>query len=124
VPLHPRRLRTRGFNQAELLAAEVARRRHLALAAVALVRLRATAAQAGLGVSARRGNLRDAFRVDDTLPLAGRDVVLVDDVLTTGATADACARVLRTAGARRVDVFTLGRAPTPATALDAPPHRR
>jgi ComF family protein len=145
VPLHPRRLRGRGFNQAELLAAELARRRGLALAPAALVRPRATVAQPGLGAAARRRNLCDAFRVAAPSALvAGRDVVLVDDVLTTGATADACARVLRDAGARRVDVFTLGRAPVPgavdapgmerrdaaavgaagARALDGPPHRR
>jgi ComF family protein len=150
VPLHPRRLRRRGFNQAELLAAEVARRRGLQIAPTVLVRPRPTAAQPGLGAAARRRNLRDAFRIaGPSTSIAHRDLVLVDDVLTSGATADACARVLREAGARRVDVFTLGRAPAPGTfeepetdlpdggqptvadacdggasALDGPPHRR
>jgi len=122
VPLHARRLRARGFNQAELLAVEVARRRGLAVAPTALARPRATTAQPGLGAAARRQNLHDAFRVVRPDAFEGRDVVLVDDVLTTGATADACARVLRAAGAVRVAVFTLGRAPSPA--LDGPPHRR
>ena len=111
VPLHLFRLRERGFNQAVLLARVLARRRGLALAPRLLVRTRPTAVQAGLAAAERRRNLRDAFALRRPVSLAGRAIVLVDDVLTTGATADACATVLRAAGARRVDVYTLGRAP-------------
>jgi ComF family protein len=109
VPLHPARLRSRGFNQAFLLARALARRRSLALAPRVLVRVRPTEEHAGLGAEARRRNVRDAFRTRPVPRLAGRSVVLVDDVLTTGATADACARALLAAGAGRVDVYTVGR---------------
>ena len=123
VPLHVRRLRVRGFNQAELLATVVGRRCGVVVATDVLVRRKATVAQPGLGAAARRANLRDAMCVVDPARVAGRHVVLVDDVLTTGAMADACARVLRAAGARRVDVFTLGRAPAPS-ALEPQGSRR
>jgi ComF family protein len=111
VPLHPSRLRARGFNQAVLLARVLARSRGLALHVDALVRTRATAGQPGLAAGARRENLSGAFRVRTPASLRDRTVVLVDDVLTTGATADACARALAAAGAARVDVYVVGRAP-------------
>jgi len=111
VPLHPSRLRERGFNQAALLARGLARRRGLVVAGRALRRVRPTAAQPGLSAVDRRKNLAAAFAVRTPAAVAGRQVVLVDDVLTTGATADACSRVLLAAGARRVDVYTAGRAP-------------
>ena len=111
VPLHVRRLRARGFNQAILLAGALGRRRALPVAGRALARTRATAAQPGLGAEERHQNLRDAFIVRRAGAVSGRHVVLIDDVLTTGATADACSRVLLAAGAARVDVYTVGRAP-------------
>jgi len=111
VPLHPRRLRERGFNQALLLERVLGRHRELAVAARALVRTRHTRAQPGLAAEERRRNLRDAFTVTSPATVRGRNIVLVDDVLTTGATADACARSLLAAGAVRVDVYTVGRAP-------------
>jgi ComF family protein len=114
VPLHLGRLRTRGFDQAALLARALGRRRGLETAVDVLRRLRETPVQAELGAAARRRNLRDAFEVRALGAVRGRDVVVIDDVLTTGATADACARALRRAGARRVDVFTVGRTPPPA----------
>jgi ComF family protein len=109
VPLHPARLRARGFNQALLLARGLARRRGLVLAPRLLRRVRATTEHAGLGAEARRRNVDAAFLVRPEPAVADRALVLVDDVLTTGATADACARALLAAGARRVDVFTVGR---------------
>ena len=111
VPLHRARLRARGFNQALLLARALGRRRGLAVAGTALVRIRPTPAQTGRSAAARRVNLSAAFAAPDAGSLRGRPVVLVDDVLTTGATADACARVLLAAGAERVDVYTVGRVP-------------
>ena len=109
VPLHTARLRSRGFNQALLLARGLARRRSLALAPRLLARIRPTEEHTRLDAEARRRNVRDAFRIRSSQPLAGHSVVLIDDVLTTGATADACARALLAAGAGRVDVYTVGR---------------
>lgn len=118
VPLHPRRLRRRGFNQAYLLVRnwpKLAREKTAApspwrIEGAALVRRRSTASQTGLDRRARAGNVRGAFAVARPEAVAGRRVLLVDDVMTTGATVEACARALRTAGAERVDVLTLARA--------------
>ena len=96
-PLSPARLRERGFNQALEVARRVGARMGVAHAAEGLHRRRDTPAQAGLTRRERRENLREAFAC--TLPLAGRHVAIVDDVLTTGATADALARVLKGRGA-------------------------
>jgi ComF family protein len=109
VPLHPRRHRERGFNQAELLAAELGRRARVPLAAGALVRRTDTASQSGLTAARRRENVAGAFAVRHRSRIAGRVVVLVDDVYTTGATARACARALRAAGAREVRLLTVAR---------------
>src|SRR5437867_3552305 len=111
VPLHPARLRARGFNQALLLARALGRRRGLPLAPRLLVRTRATDVQARLPAAARRRNLDGAFAVRAPRLCRAPSHALVDDVLTTGATADACARALLAAGAARVDVYTVGRAP-------------
>jgi ComF family protein len=111
VPLHPARLRERGFNQALLLARALGRARSLPVAPRALARTRATAPQPGLGFAGRQENLADAFVVRLPADIDGRRVVLIDDVLTTGATANACAAMLLGAGATRVDVYTVGRAP-------------
>ncbi len=115
VPLHPAKLRVRGFNQALLLARVVARHRGLRIAPHALQRGRPTAGQFRLGAVARRENLRDAFTVRRPDDVRARAVVVVDDVMTTGATADACARALLGTGARRVDVLTVGRTPSPGS---------
>jgi len=109
VPLHWRRLWWRGFNQAALLGAEIARRLDLALDTAALVRVRWTAPQTARDQDERRRNVRRAFAVKHPGRVAGRRILLVDDVMTTGATADECARTLIQAGARRIDVFTLAR---------------
>ena len=113
VPLHPARLRERGFNQALLLARPVASRLRLPLALDALRRVRPTPPQASLDERTRRRNVRDAFDVKRPREIRDRRVLLVDDVVTSGATADACARALRAAGATRVDVLSLARALQP-----------
>jgi ComF family protein len=102
-------MRKRGFNQSELLAEELGRRAGLAAAASALVRRTDTPPQTGLSAAARRANVRGAFAVRRRGLVAGRTVVLVDDVLTTGATASACARALTQAGAREVRLLTAAR---------------
>jgi ComF family protein len=109
VPLHPRRLRERGFNQAALLALELARRTRRSCCPDALVRRLDTAPQAGLTAAARRRNVRDAFAVRRKAVVAGRTVTLVDDVVTTGATALACGRELLAAGAREVRLLSVAR---------------
>jgi ComF family protein len=109
VPLHPRRLRERGFNQAELLAHELGRRVARPSAPDALVRRLDTAPQAGLSASARRRNVRAAFAVRSKPKVAGKTVTLVDDVVTTGATALACGRELLAAGAREVRLLSVAR---------------
>ena len=117
VPLHPSRRRERGFNQSELLAAGLVRAlgRHNngaapQVAKACLRRKRATPPQTGLSVAARRENLRGAFEVVKTDEVRGRMMVLVDDVMTTGATLSACARALKRAGAAQVMALTLARA--------------
>jgi ComF family protein len=109
VPLHPRRKRTRGFNQSELLAQELGGRTRIPTAGSTLVRRKDTPPQTGLTAAARRANVQGAFAVRHVSQVAGRTVVLVDDVLTTGATASACARVLMAAGAREVRLLTVAR---------------
>lgn len=109
VPLHWTRLWSRGFNQAALLAVRLARQSGTRLAVDALVRVRRTALSRGLGRRGRATNVRGAFRVAHRDQVRGRNIVLVDDVITTGATVAACARMLMRAGAARVDVLTWAR---------------
>jgi len=107
VPLHPSRAALRGFNQSALLAAPVARSLKARFAPTALARTRDTAPQASLGRDTRLRNLDHAFVA--RAPLRGARVLLVDDVRTTGATLDACAAVLRDAGADDVRSLVLAR---------------
>ncbi len=108
MPLHWRKRWQRGFNQADLLARELGRRAHLPVKNV-LRRVRFTAAQAGLTNSKRRLNMSGAFRARKKHSLEGLRVLLIDDVMTTGATAASCARALRATGARQVTLLTLAR---------------
>jgi ComF family protein len=109
VPLHPRRLRARRFNQSALLAQELSRLTGLAYEPLILKRTRNTVSQVGLTRDQRRQNLQGAFSIPPEAAnrIHGRNVMLVDDVITTGTTVNACARVLKRAGAARVDVAAL-----------------
>lgn len=115
VPLSRRRLRQRGFNQASMLAHWLGEHLQLAVEPHLLLRTQDTPAQQGLGARARQRNLHQAFALAANAPVAGRHLALVDDVLTTGATAQALARLLINAGARQVDVYCLARTARPDT---------
>jgi ComF family protein len=110
VPLHASRLARRGFNQAAVLARALARTGER-VAVDLLHRDAATATQTALGRGARDDNVRDVFSIRRRTTLTDRSVLLVDDVVTTGATVRACSAVLRDTGARHVDVWSLARTP-------------
>jgi ComF family protein len=109
VPLHWRRLWSRRFNQAGALAQAISRAGGVTVVDGALKRVKATAQQVGLSKAERAANMQGAFRVPDKAPVAGRRLVLVDDVLTSGATSESCARALLRAGAANVDVLVFAR---------------
>jgi ComF family protein len=106
VPLHPKRIKNRGFNQALLLARAFP---GVPVAREAVVRTRHTAPQVGLNPKERKDNVKGAFAVPDPELVKGKSVLLIDDLFTTGSTVKECARVLRRAGARRVEVLTVSR---------------
>lgn len=116
VPLHPRRLVARRFNQSVLLARAISARCGVPVEVGALDRVKATSPQVGLTRSQRGLNVQGAFKVaaDDALAVEGRALVLVDDVMTSGATVNAAARALLRGGARRVDVLVFARVVTGA----------
>lgn len=113
VPLARRRLRQRGFNQARMLADWLGAALKIAVRNDLLQRTLDTPAQQQLDAAARRRNLRQAFALPDEQPLRDQHLAIVDDVLTTGATAEALARLLKRAGAKRVDIYCLARTPKP-----------
>lgn len=122
MPLHANRLRTRGFNQAAEIARHVGRLLDIPCAFDAVRRLHDTPPQASLHRDERWQNLRGAFGCPEPLPGPGSHVLLIDDVLTTGASLSACADVLRHAGAERVDVAVIARTPEPFTRHNAYLH--
>ncbi len=131
VPLHISKLRQRGFNQSELLAASAVKRLRkrpgpirYQVESSALVRRRATESQVGLTREQRQANMRGAFAVSLKNRIAGNCVLLVDDVFTTGTTVGECARVLLKAGAKKVWVSTVARALRETEALDHHSHQR
>lgn len=109
VPLHPKRLRLREFNQSLLLADRIASSLKLPLSLSHLLRIRATVPQTELHRTERARNVRRAFAVRHSEQLQERSVLLIDDVLTTGATVNECAKALRRAGVKTVVVWTLAR---------------
>lgn len=110
VPLHIRRLRERGFNQALLLVRELSKRTGIPYAERTLKKIKDTPFQVTLKKRERRKNLTRAFQVKDRKAIKGKAVMLVDDVYTTGTTVNECSRALRMAGADRVAVLTVARA--------------
>jgi ComF family protein len=115
VPLHWRRLWARRFNQSAMLAAAISRETGLPVAAGALKRVKPTVQQFGLSRTERAANVQGAFRVppDGKAAVTRRRLILIDDVLTTGATVDGCARALLRAGAANVDVLVFARVAEP-----------
>lgn len=109
VPLHPQRLRRRGFNQSLLLARRVSRHHSIALDFKSLQRIRHTQPQTELSGAQRQKNIRGAFEVRNPFVIEEKRLLLIDDVFTTGATVQECSKVLLKAGAKRVDVLTLAR---------------
>jgi ComF family protein len=113
VPLHARKLRQRGFNQSELIARAALKLKPVAprfqMNATVLERRRETKSQIGLSRHQRRENIRGAFVVAKPHDVTGREILVVDDVFTTGTTVSECARVLRRAGASKVFVATVAR---------------
>ena len=113
VPLASRRLRQRGFNQAHMLADWLSPALGIPVREDLLQRPQDTPSQQQLDAAARRRNLRQAFALNGGQPLPGQHLAIVDDVFTTGATAEALARLLKHAGADRVDIYCLARTPKP-----------
>jgi ComF family protein len=120
VPSHPVRLWQRGYNPAAWLAQALSRRTRVPLRVDGLVKTRFSRTQAGRDFGARQANVTGSFAVSRPAQrsLAGKAVMLVDDVYTTGATLEACAAALLAAGARRVDAVTLARVVRPDRGLD------
>lgn len=114
VPLHRSRLWQRGFNQSAIVARELSRQTGIQSDASLLRRIRRTPPLKGMSLQQRRRVVAGAFKVDDRSAIHGRTVILVDDVLTTGSTANACARELRRAGAARVEMISWARVVRPS----------
>ena len=114
VPLHRGRLWQRGFNQSAIVARELSRKTGIDTDATLLKRIRRTPPLKGMSLQQRRRVVAGAFKVGDRSAINGRTVILVDDVLTTGSTANACARELRRAGAARVELISWARVVRPS----------
>ncbi len=109
VPLHPAKQRERSYNQSRLLAGRVATASHIHLGGNRLCRVRQTNTQTHLTATARKDNVKGVFVVRGKGPFRDKDVLLIDDVMTTGATLNDCARAIKEAGARKVAALTLAR---------------
>jgi ComF family protein len=113
VPLHRTRLWRRGFNQSALVAKALSRQLGVPSEPLALKRLKRTPPLKGMSPQQRRRAVAGAFKVTDPDAVRGKTVILIDDVLTTGSTAEACARTLHRAGAARVELITWARVVRP-----------
>jgi ComF family protein len=109
VPLHGRRLKERGFNQSALIAKGISKRLKRPLLINCLIRTRYTTPQVNLTAKEREKNIKDAFSINDSGDIQGKDIMLIDDVFTTGATVRECSKVLQKAGAGNIYVITLAR---------------
>lgn len=107
IPIHPQKLTQRGYNQAELLALPLKQYLGMKVKSDVLIRVKLTETQNALKKSERFLNVQEAFQVNDTLSVGGRKILLIDDIMTTGATVSEAARILLAAGALSVDVLTL-----------------
>ncbi|HKX91743.1 MAG TPA: ComF family protein [Sphingomicrobium sp.] len=114
VPLHRTRLWWRGFNQSALIARELSKRLGIPWRPLVLRRTRRTPPLKGMSPLQRRRTVAGAFRVADMSAVAGRTIIIIDDVFTTGSTAEACARALKRAGAARVELVSWARVVRPA----------
>ena len=114
VPLHRSRLWSRGFNQSALVARELSRKLNISMEPAALRRTRQTPPLKGMSSLQRRKTVAGAFAVPAGAAVKGKTIILIDDVLTTGSTAEACARALQRAGAARVELITWARVVRPA----------
>jgi len=110
VPLHKKKLRTRGFDQAFLIAKEISKLSNIPLKRDLLFKKKETTSQAALKRQIRINNLKGAFAVRDSNSLEEKNILLVDDVITTGATVNECSKILKQNGANRIEVFSLARA--------------
>lgn len=110
VPLHKRKLQTRNFDQAYLIAKELFKLSNIPLKVDILFKKKETAPQAGLKKLIRVNNLKGAFAIRKNDSIKGKNILLIDDVFTTGATLNECSKVLKKNGVNRIEVFTLARA--------------
>ena len=109
LPLHPARLRDRGFNQSQLIATRIARTLQLPVLTGAAFRIRDTPPQSSLPWRARNRNMRRAFALSPELDVRDKHIAIVDDVMTTGASIDALAGLLKQAGAREISAWVVAR---------------
>lgn len=107
VPLFPKRLKKRGYNQAQLLAEELSKTTLIPIDTTSLIRVKDTETQTELSYRQRQNNLEDAFKVENKKKLKGKTVLLIDDVLTTGSTANHCSKILKDAGVKVIYVLTV-----------------
>jgi len=109
VPLHPKRLCEREFNQSAIIASVIGKRMNLPVLLDVLIRRRHTRPQVELDMKERRKNVTGVFAVENARAIEGKDLVLIDDVFTTGATVSECARTLKRNGAGKVYIITIAR---------------